>query len=290
MRTRIWIPIFTLIVTLLSVLLTACGPNDDTTQASDTALSGSVQPRQPAPHAPIPDSVTNALYERVWTAIDPGDGYRDYRYLEFDWVLWSGADVLRRSHRYSPWEGNFRVETSLNGQTLVAVGNWNSPEPTRVWVDGEEIAGDSAAILVGRAERMFELDANALLLPFRWADLGVHAELMGTDMTEDGRAVEAVEITFQSDGSRFVPRYVFWVDPTTNLPTRSFQYRHETDEEPNSATNWVDWTAFGPLMLSTRRTSGDASEIRFENIRLETSLPEGRFGVPTGVPAGVPAN
>jgi hypothetical protein len=272
MRTLLWI--------LVPSLLAACAPSADAPSDSSEALFGSVQPNQPAPRFPIRDSVAEALYQRVWGAVDPGDGYRDFRYLEFDWVVWSGGEVLRRNHRYSPWEDNFRVQADLNGQQLVAVGNWNSPSPTLVWMDGEEVVGDSAVFLARRAERMFNLDANALLLPFRWADQGVHTEHMGTVRAEDGRVVEAVEVTFTGAGGAAQPKYIFWVDTATNLPTRSFSYRRDTDSEPNSVTNWVDWSAFGPLMLSTRRTSGGESEVRFENIRVEDSLPVGRFRGP----------
>jgi hypothetical protein len=270
----------TLTSLLVSVFLTACLPSDDGSLASDRDFLEGVRPQQPAPRAPIRDSVAEALYQRVWSAVDPGDGYRDFRYLEFDWVMWNGVEVLRRSHRYSPWEENFRVATNVGGQELVAVGNWNNPSMTRVWMDGEEITGDSAVFLSRRAERMFELDANALLLPFRWADLGVHTEHRGEVTTEDGRSAEAVELTFQSDGSGSEPRYMFWVDTSTDLPLRSFRFRHEADTEPNSVTDWLDWTSFGPIVLSTRRTTGGASEIRFENIRVEDTLPEGRFRGP----------
>lgn len=270
----------TLISLLVSSLVIACAPTDDSAGGAGASLFESVQPHQPAPHAPIRDSLADALYQRVWAAVDPGDGYRDYRYLEFDWVMWNGMDILRRSHRYSPWEGNFRVETNLNGQNLVAVGNWNGDQATHVWIDGEEIEGDSARFLARRAERMFELDANALLLPFRWADLGVHAEHHGPVTNDDGATREIIELTFQSDGRGSEPKIVFWVDTATNFPTRSFMFRHESDNEPNSVTNWVDWRSFGPLMLSTRRTGEGEGEIRFENIRLEGTLPPGRFRGP----------
>lgn len=273
MRTLIWL--------LVSSLVVACASGDDTARDAGATVFESVQPHQPAPHVPISDSVAGELYQRVWAAVDPGDGYRDYRYLEFDWVMWNGMDVLRRSHRFSPWEGNFRVETDLNGQNLVAVGNWNLNEPTQVWIDGQEIMGDSAVFLAGRAERMFELDANRLLLPFRWADFGVHATHRGTAQDDEGLMREVVELTFQSDGTGSQPRILFWVDPVTNLPTRSFDFRRESDSEPNSVTDWVDWTSFGSLMLSTRRTGEGDGELRFENIRVEDSLPPRRFRGPS---------
>lgn len=271
----------TLILLLVPSLMVACLPSDKAAHRDgNSTLFESIQSHQPAPRAPIQDSVAEALYRRVWAAVDPGDGFRDYRYLEFDWVMWNGMEVLRRSHRYSPWEGDFRVETDLHGQNLVAVGNWEASLPTRVWIDGEEIVGDSALFLATRAERMFELDANALLLPFRWAEPGVRAEHLGSVMMESGTSVESVELTFQGARPGSEPRFIFWVDPTTNLPTRSFSFRRESDQEPNSMTNWVDWRRFGPLMLSTRRTGEHSSEVRFENIRVESVLPPGRFRGP----------
>jgi hypothetical protein len=272
MRTLFWL--------LVPTLLASCTAVNDMPDRGGAEVVGASQTQQPGPRSPLADSVAEALYQRMWGAIDPGSGYRDYRYLEFDWVLWSGVEILRRHHRYSPWEGDFRVATTFGDQEFVAVGNWNSPSPTRVWIDGEEMEGDSAVFLARRAEKMFELDANALLLPFRWADPGVHAVYLDTDRTEEGRVVKAVELTFQGDGLGSEPRYVFWVDAATGLPTRSFEYLSETDAEPNSVTDWTDWKTFGPLRLSTRRTIGGEGEVRFENIRVEDTVPAHGFTGP----------
>lgn len=272
----------TLIVLLVSSALLACADSREGAGAGTAERASATESVRPPPRQPLADTAAERVYRDMRNRLDDGAGWREVRYLEFDWVLWRGAPVLTRSYRYAPWEGDFRVEADLSGERLVALGNWKRPRLTRVWLDGAEIEGDSAVTLRRRAERMFELDANQLLLPFRWDDPRLRAAYAGRETLEDGTAVEVVEITSASSTFREEPRRLFQIDPESGLPLRTLEYRGASDTDPSRVLRWTGWEEHGPVRLSIRRETGGESQMRFENVTVRSFLPPERFQPPGG--------
>ena len=268
----------TLLVLLVSSLALACGGTDSETE-TPAGEAAAVPTVEPTPRRALRDEEAERVYALMRQAIDSDTGWQETRYLEFDWVLWRGAPVLTRSYRFAPWRGDFRVETEVDGRTMVAIGNWNRPGPARVWLDGEEIQGDSAIALRRRAERMFEVDANTLLLPFRWDDIRVGVTYAGRESAEDGTEVEVVELTESSRSSADTTPRLFQIDAESGLPVRTVTPAPTETGSPTVLT-WTGWEEHGPLLLSTRRETGGPSELRFENITVLPSIPEGSFDPP----------
>lgn len=266
----------TLVGLLVSLTALAC---------SDTAPAGGridVAPRPGAAPRALDDPDVRRIHQRMRERLDSNAGWGRVEYLEFDWVLMYGeTELMRRSHRFAPGSGDFRVQTDLGGPTMVVAGNGNDPSIGRVWVGGEELIGDTAYTLLARASNMLEADAYQLLMPYLWTDAGVTLQYLGM-MMEDGRELEAIELTFADFRDDQEPKYRIFLDPESGLIVRWHQFRTAADTVPASIRDWGGWARHGPIQLSSiRRTAGE-SRVEYQNIRVEEFVPRGRFTGPGG--------
>lgn len=227
---------------------------------------------------------------RIWStmmdSIAPDDGWEETRWLRFDFVIDRGEGPLtRRSHRWAVWEGDYRVEAPVGGdERMVALFNVNHPaEGERIWIDGEEVADAARSdSLAQRAHGMFVNDSYWLLMPFKWADDGVHATYLGR-MEEWGETYDVVELTFEGVGLTPQNKYRAFVDTASGMMELWQHFRDAGDEEPGFTLAWTDWERHGPILLSPGRPDRDgASTIRFENLDAATSVPEDAFAPPGG--------
>jgi len=271
--------------TLMSVLVStglltaaACAP-DTSGSAADAAGQATVQAE--APHY-FDDPDLQRIYAHMMETMAPNDGWHRTRYIQFDWMLDRGdAGVLRRSHRWDVWGGAYRLQAPLGkDHEMVALFNVNHPGDGRVWVDGALQEAPRADSLLRRANAIFINDSYWLLMPYKWADPGVHASYLGTNEM-NGAPYEVVELTFEGVGITPQNKYRGWVNPDSWLMDYWQHYRNADDPEPAFTLGWTDWKRYGPIMLSDKRPDENGnSRIYFENLRAEEFVPEGMFEPP----------
>lgn len=226
------------------------------------------------------------LWSTMMDSIAPGNGWRETRWLRFDFVVDrdDGAPT-RRSHRWAVWEGDYRLEAPVGGdQRMVALFDVNRPaEGERIWIDGEEVTDPARSdSLVQRAHAMFINDSYWLLMPFKWADEGVRARYLGR-MEQWGETYDVVELTFENVGLTPQNKYRAFVDTASGMMELWQHFRDARDEEPGFTLGWTDWERHGPILLSPNRPDREGnSSIRFENLEAGTSVPEGAFAPPGG--------
>lgn len=262
----------TLLLLLVSgppTLLAAC--DGDEPEAGDTAAAadGSLLEEHE-----FEDEDVTRLHRRMVREMAPDGGWGRARYIEFDWVVGTGEDASRRSHRYDRWEGRARVEMSSDDGELTAVFPVDAPAQGEARVDGEPLEGDEAEEALQRAHRTHVNDSYWLLMPYKWADPGVDAEYLGRQ-EEESREWEVVELTFDDVGLTPENAYRAFIDPDSGLMERWHHYR-DADADPSPA-EWTGWERFGPLLLATRRERDGELFIAFEDIRVEEDVPEGAF-------------
>lgn len=236
---------------------------------------------------------------RIWSnmmdSIAPDDGWAKTRWLRFDFVVDRGeAGVLRRSHSWAVWEGDYRVEAPLAGDsTMVALFDVNGPtDGERIWVDGTEVADPARSdSLARRAHGMFINDTYWLLMPFKWADEGVSTRHLGL-REEWGETYDVVELTFEGVGLTPQNKYRAFVDTASGVMELWQHFRDADDDEPAFTLAWTDWERHGPVLLSpVRRDREGNTTIRFENLDAGTEVPTGAFAPPgTSDAAGDPAD
>jgi hypothetical protein len=253
------------------------------------SLLSACQEAPPADHAPGPAvaaSFDDPEVERVWTrmmeTIAPDGGWQRARYLEFDWAVHRGDDdpAVRR-HRWDRWEGDARVESTVDEGTMIALFNVNDPEAGRVWIDGTELSGEERQERLQSAYRAHINDGYWLLMPYKWADPGVDARYAGEQTDDDGRSWEVVELTFEG-GTGLTPQNMYraFVNPETGRMER-WHFLSNPDANP-SPSDWTDWRRVGPIELAENRRVGGDPRIFFPHLRVETSVPDGVFDPPTG--------
>ncbi|MEX2526281.1 MAG: hypothetical protein WEA09_01470 [Gemmatimonadota bacterium] len=258
----------TLTLLLVSFPVLAC--------AGDTPAPADEEPTQASA---FQDADVQRIHSRMMEAMAPGDRWNAARYLEFDWMVARGDDPpLRRSHRLDRWEGRVRVDAPTSAGPMMALFPLDDPSQGRVWLDGEEQMGEGADTLLARANSIHINDAYWLLMPYKWTDPGVQARFLGAETTDDGREWEVVELSFQEVGLTPQNVYRAFINPASGLMER-WHYLANQDADP-SPSDWTDWTQFGPIRLSVTRTVDGVPRIYFENVRVETEVPEGAFAPP----------
>lgn len=205
------------------------------------------------------------------------DAWNRARYVAFTWAIARGERTSERHHRWDRWTGDYRLEWPTDAGVMVAVFNTNSKEG-RVWVDGRELAADSAAQRIERAYAAFINDSYWFLMPFKWKDEGVHLRHMGMAEDSTGKQWEKIQLTFEDVGLTPDNRYYCYVDPATHLMGWWEHFRSSADTAPALASRWSDWERRGPIMVSLDRPfmSSDA-RIFFPHAQVAAEVPVGAF-------------
>lgn len=272
----------TLVGILVSLLLASCraGPPEESSGDTQGAQEASLE-------QVLEDPEVARIYRAMMDTLAPERGWERTRYLEFDWLVGRESGWLRRSHRWNRVTGDYRVEAPIGeeGDSMVALFNVTAPtQGERIWVNGEPVTDAARAdSLARRAHAWFINDSYWLLMPYKWADPGVTTSYLGTtDLW--GETYETVELTFEV-GVGLTPqnRYRAYVDPESGMMEIWQYFRQATDTEPGFTLAWTDWRDYGPILLSSRRENEDGdARIWFENLRAETSVPDGAFAPPGG--------
>jgi hypothetical protein len=221
------------------------------------------------------DPEVTRIHSRMIDVMAPDNGWEQARYIEFDWAV--GQNV--RSHRWDRWEGLARYQTLSGGSQVVAIFDTDDPTSGRVWVDGIEATGEDAVSRLEGAYRAHINDSYWLIMPYKWADPGVHTRYLGEQTDEEGRTWEVVELSFESDAG-LTPQNLYhaFVNPETGRMERWHHFSNE-DADP-SPSDWTDWQRYGPIELPENRMVDGVPRIFFPHIRVETSVPEGVFDPP----------
>jgi len=262
----------TLLLLLVSLSLAACRVSDGRGPARAPAT---------AEASPFQDPEVARIHARMMEAMAPDDGWRRVRHLEFDWIVERSGGPVRRSHRWSVWEGDLRVEGPTPDGRLVALTNVRSPGEGRAWLAGVLQEGARADSLLRRAYAWFVNDSYWLLMPYKWTDPGVLTAYLGERTDPDGRRWEVVELRFDAVGLTPQNVYHAYVDPGTGLMERWHHFREEGAEP--LVTDWADWKRFGPVRLALDRPRpGGEPLIHFENVAVDTLPHPERFTPPEG--------
>lgn len=223
------------------------------------------------------DADSRRIHARMMDAMGGERGWERARYFEFDFVVvGDGEERSRWSHRWDRWEGDYRLAGVREGDSLIALFDASEPESGRVWRGGVEVQGEAADSLLRYAHARHINDSYWLLMPYKWTDPGVNVSYEGERTDPDGRRWEVIRLRFDEVGLTPQNEYLAFIDPESGLMAR-WQHFRTADAEPSTA-EWRDWQRFGPISLSTEKPAPDgAFAIRFENVRVERSVPSGAF-------------
>lgn len=244
---------------LLLLFLTNCGGNSTETTVAEEYGNPAAEGFNEAES----DAQAIALADEVMDAMGGREAWDNTHY-----VCWKffGRDALI----WDKWTGNVRIDRP-NGMTLIA--NIND-ETGKAFMNGTEITdADSVANLMQTAKSIWINHSYWLVMPFKLKDSGVTLKYVGEEATEDGRAADKLNLTFEAVGRTPQNMYDVWVDKETKLITQWAHYSNTTDEAPRFINPWADYQKHGEIMLSGSRGEGR----NMEDIMVFEELPASVF-------------
>jgi len=231
--------------------------------------------------ATIQDVDVRRIYTTMMQAMGGFDAWDDARYFEFTFTAErEGQRGGGWTHHWDRWNGDHRLSGVRNEEELVVISNVNDREAGgRAWVNGQPVEGTRLDSLLTFAYSRWVNDSYWLIMPYKWTDPGVHTAYQGTRTDSAGRAWEIVHLSFDSVGLTPQNEYDAWINPESGLMER-WSHFPDAAEEP-AIFDWSEWQQYGPIRLATRKPSvGRPFAIVFENVRVETSVPDGAFAAP----------
>ena len=247
-----------LAIIMLTILIASCGGS-----ASESIVEEDYgNPAAESFNEAESDAQAIALADEVMEAMGGREAWDNTHY-----VCWKffGRDALV----WDKWTGNVRIDRP-NGMTLIT--NINDETGT-AYLNGNEITdADSVANLMQTAKSIWINHSYWLVMPYKLKDSGVTLKYVGEHATEDGRAADKLNLTFEAVGRTPQNMYDVWVDKETKLITQWAHYSNTTDEAPRFINPWADYKKYGEIMLSSSR-----GERGMEDIMVFDELPETVF-------------
>ena len=174
---------------------------------------------------------------------------------------------------WDKWTGDFRYQRD----SLVVLMNVNT-KAGKAYADGVEIA-DPAENLTN-AYRAWVNSGYWFLLPYKLKDSGVTLKYLGEGATEDGRAAEMLQLTFENVGLTPQNKYHVYVDKARMLVTQWAYFPNATDAEPRFTRPMGNWKKYGDIMLSDFRGEGQNGPFIMPHAGAFNAVPEAVFSSP----------
>ena len=221
-----------------------------------------------------------AVADRVMQALGGVDAWNATRYLRFDFAVDRGAKTLvRRSHTWDKWTGNYRLEaTTREGEPYVVLLNIDTREGA-AWLKGRKLQGEEAKKYVDPGYAVWVNDTYWLLMPYKMKDPGVVLAMDGVEKN-DGEVWDKVRLTFDNVGLTPKDKYWVYVNRKTGLVDR-WDYVLEGENKPPTTFTWKNWKKYGKVMLADdRENTADETRIYFPVLETPETIAEGVFTRP----------
>lgn len=255
---------------LMVVAVAGCGAIDNSQQA--------VQP----PGGPASaDPSALAAADSAVAALGGWESWSQARFLTFDFIVERDGEVLRRTtHLWDRFSNQCRMRgENSKGESYDVVFDMETHDGS-VELAGESVTDSTREEWLERAYATLINDSYWLLMPYKMHDPGVHLSDEGARTDSTGKSWRVIQLSFDQDvGLTSKDHYWVYLDPETYRVGRWDYHLEGMKEEDTPLTfSWGDWQQVGPLWLSLeKRGAGSPITIRFENVEVQETVPEGTF-------------
>jgi hypothetical protein len=229
---------------------------------------------------PPADAKALAVAERVMQALGGADGWRQTRFLRFDFAVEAdGKIALSRSHYWDKWSGRYRVEgKTKEGKTFLVLMNLDTREGA-AWQDGKPAEGELLKELLKRGYEVWVNDSYWLLMPYKLRDPGVRLALEGQARFGDVEC-DKLALSFDSVGLTPKDRYWVFVNRDSHL-VEGWEYVLQDQQGPPTRWEWKGWRPYGNIQLAPERVNAkDKRRILFPVLDAPASLADSVFSSP----------
>ncbi|MBS1913109.1 MAG: hypothetical protein JST22_14065 [Bacteroidetes bacterium] len=260
-------------------------PRDSSNPATPAQPTAATQPKGPArPAAPQQPAMTPQQRERAGRnlareIVDAVGGLKAWNNpgwdISFDFVVVAGGkEIGRYSHQWLRSEDRYIVSgKNKDGKKWRVQFTSFSRRQGTATVDDRPAPDTLAAKLLDMAYARHINDTYWMLMPFKLLDSGVYHR-QENDTTIDGKRCLVLGLSFGKVGLTPGDHYWLYVDPRTKHVVR---WRYVLQSGREGEFTWDRYTRFGPLLISLLKRAADgSSEIRFENVHVETNGREER--------------
>lgn len=156
-----------------------------------------------------------------------------------------------RTLLWDKWSGLVRIE--WQNKPLKIIVNLQDGSG-KVQLNGvEQTHPDSLSKYMKIGREVWINDSYWLFMPFKLLDPGVTLKYLGRNKTEDGRAADLIQLTFNQVGVTPENKYKVWVDKETRLVTQWAYFPKFSDQKPKFTNPWSDYRTYGKILLSGDR-------------------------------------
>jgi len=169
----------------------------------------------------------------------------------------------RRRHAWDKYTGDLRVE-GVDRETeepYLILMNLHTKQG-RAWTNGEEVTDPQALEeLLDRGEAAWINDGYWMFMPYKLKDSGVTLRYLGEREMLDGRAADALQLTFEDVGRTPENKYHIYVARDSGLVEQWDFFSNAEDSEPRFQNPWHNWQPYGAILLSDNRGDGGHTDI-----------------------------
>jgi len=236
-------------------------------------VAGGENPAAPGFNADASDAQAIEIADKVMANLGGRQAWDETRF-----ITWSFFG--RRRHVWDKFTGDLRVE-GVDRETeepYLILMNLHSKKG-RAWSNDEEVT-DPLALekMLDRGDAVWINDAYWMFMPYKLKDSGVTLRYLGEREMLDGRAADAIQLTFEEVGRTPENKYYVYVAKDTGLVEQWDYFAQAEDAEPRFQSPWHNWQPHGAILLSDNRGDGGHTDIA-----VFTELPAAIFSDPAEV-------
>lgn len=249
-----------LLISLFLFSLIACQTNtsQDTSKTQATVTSNTSYPAAKGFNKAESDAKAITIADSVMTAMGGWKNWNDTRYIKWNFFG-------RRTLLWDKQTGNVRIEVPADSLQLLVNVQTKQGKATEKGIE----VSDSTRLkeLMQQAYEIWVNDSYWLVMPFKLKDSGVTLKYVGEGTSQDEKAVEVLQLTFNEVGVTPENKYLVSVDKISNLVSEWSFYAKASDDTARFTTPWKDYQPYGKILLSGDRGRSKLSEIAvFEEV------------------------
>lgn len=217
-----------------------------------------------------PDAKAAAMAHKTMDMMGGLDSWKQVMAIRFNFQV-EHKDAAPRSvkHLWDRKNNRDHIEGLKDGKPIVAWVDLGTRKGM-AWLDGKPMAGDDLNKAMEWAYGRWVNDTYWLIMPFKMLDSGVNLDYAGVKEGHD-----VLHLSFGKVGLTPGDQYWAYLNKDTGMMDK-WEFLLEGGEK--GTFEWKDWSSYGPVKLSSIKTSADGTAIHFVPLKVMDGADASYFG------------